>query len=199
MAMRAICQPGMPATTTVCTGGGCTVSPPPGGTGRAKAAGAAAVRASRAAASPARALARRGMGWRWRVRFMVTSWWSLGLRRPTVAGDRSLVGGGLGVELGAQPADLAGGAAQPPFGALGAAGGPGQRERALRGALLLGGGEPLAVAVGGMLGELVHSGPSSLLVVRAGGRAPTVTGRGGRSPYVAGHRTGTGLGWGEAG
>jgi hypothetical protein len=69
-------------------------------------------------------------------------------------GQRSPIDGGLGLELGAQPPDLAGGAAQPPFGTLGAVGGPGQRERALRGALRLGGREPLAVLADGDLGEL---------------------------------------------
>jgi hypothetical protein len=49
-----------------------------------------------------------------------------------VAGGQSLIVGGLGVELGTQPG-LALSAAQAPFGALGAAGGPGQREHALRG------------------------------------------------------------------
>jgi hypothetical protein len=61
-----------------------------------------------------------------------------------VAGGRSLIVGGLGVELGAQPPGLAVGAPQPPFGA---AGGPGQRERPLCGALRLGVREPLAVPV----------------------------------------------------
>ena len=56
------------------------------------------------------------------------------------------------MELGAQPPGLAGGTAQPPLSALGAAGGPRQRERSLRGTLLLGGGELLAVPVGGELG-----------------------------------------------
>ena len=69
-----------------------------------------------------------------------------------MAGGWSLVAGGLGLELGAQPPGLAGGAAQPPFGALGAAGGPGQREHALGGALRLGVGEPLAVQVVGRAG-----------------------------------------------
>jgi len=60
---------------TVCTGGGGPVASRPGarGTGLAKAAGAAAVAASRAVASAAMAPARRRMGWRRRVRFMVTS------------------------------------------------------------------------------------------------------------------------------
>jgi hypothetical protein len=62
----------------------------------------------------------------------------------------------LGLELRAQSPSLAGGAAQAPFGALGAAGGPGQRERALGGALRLGVGEPLVVYLAGELGELVH-------------------------------------------
>jgi hypothetical protein len=64
----------------------------------------------------------------------------------------------VGVEPGAQPPGLAGGAAHPRLGALGAAGGPGQRERALGGAQLVAGGELLAVPVGGELGELVHGG-----------------------------------------
>jgi hypothetical protein len=62
----------------------------------------------------------------------------------------------LGLELGAQPPGLAGGAAHPPLGALGAAGGPGQREQALGGALLVGVSEPLVVYLAGELGELVH-------------------------------------------
>jgi hypothetical protein len=62
----------------------------------------------------------------------------------------------LGLELGAQTLGLAGGAAHPPFGAFGAAGGPGQREQALGGALLVGAGEPLVVYLAGELGELVH-------------------------------------------
>ena len=99
--------------------------------------------------------------------------------------------GGLGLELGAQPPGLAGGAAQPPFGALGAAGGPGQRERKLRGALRLGGREPLAVVVVGELGELVIA-VISFPRWRAGCCGFTVTGRGGRSPYVAAHRAPTG-------
>jgi hypothetical protein len=53
----------------------------------------------------------------------------------------------LGLELGAQPPGLAGSAAQAPFGALGAAGGPAQREQALGWALLLGARQPLAVYV----------------------------------------------------
>jgi hypothetical protein len=96
---------------------------------------------------------------------MVISWWSLlGLRWPAVChwslvtGHWSLVTGGLGLELGAQPPGVAGGAAGTPFGALGAAGGPGQGEHALGGALRLGVGQPLAVAIGGELGELVHGG-----------------------------------------
>src|SRR6266567_7563236 len=100
-------------------------------------------------------LARRRMGWRGRMRFMVTAWWSLGLGLPVSQG-LSLIVGGVCLELVAQPPGLAGGAAQAPFGALGAAGGPGQRERALGGALRLGGREPLAMVVGGELGELVH-------------------------------------------
>jgi hypothetical protein len=59
-----------------------------------------------------------------------------------VADGRSLVVGGLGLELGAQPP---GGAAQAPFGAFGAAGGPGEREQALGGALGLGVGEQLVL------------------------------------------------------
>ena len=70
----------------------------------------------------------------------------LGLRLPTVPGEQSAIDGGLGLEL------------EEVFGALGAAGGPGQRERALAGALRLRGREPLAVPVGGELGELVHGG-----------------------------------------
>jgi hypothetical protein len=68
------------------------------------------------------------------------------------------MGGGLSLELGAQPPGLASGAPQPPFGALGVAGEPGQREQALGGPPRLGGREPLAVLVGGELGELVHGG-----------------------------------------
>jgi hypothetical protein len=64
----------------------------------------------------------------------------------------------LGLELGTQPLGLAGGAAHPPFGALGAAGGPGQREQALGGALLVGVRESLVVYLAGELGELVHDG-----------------------------------------
>jgi hypothetical protein len=60
------------------------------------------------------------------------------------------------LELGAQPPGLAGGAVHPPFGAFGAAGGPGQCEQALGEALLVGAGEPLVVYLGGELGELVH-------------------------------------------
>ena len=99
--------------------------------------------------------------------------------------------GGLGGELGARPPGGAGGAAQPPFGTFGAAGGPGQRERPLRGALRLGGGEPLPVQVVGELGELVHGG-HLLLSVACLSLCSTVTGRGGRSPYVAAHRARTG-------
>src|SRR6516225_2952306 len=98
------------------------------------------------------------------------------------------------MELGAQPPGLAGGTAQPPLSALGAAGGPRQRERSLRGTLLLGGGELLAVPVGGELGELVHGGSSPLPAVAAcrvlhchrPERAVTIR---------SAHRTGTGLGW----
>jgi hypothetical protein len=62
------------------------------------------------------------------------------------------------VGLGAQPLGLAGRTAHSPFGAFGAAGGPGQCELALGGALRLGVREPAAVPVGGELGELVHGG-----------------------------------------
>jgi len=51
-----------------------------------------------------------------------------------VPGVQSVIDGGLGLERGALPG-LAGGTAHPPFGALDAAGGSGQRERALGGAL----------------------------------------------------------------
>src|SRR5580698_7752546 len=99
--------------------------------------------------------------------------------------------GGLGVELGAQPLGLAGGAAHPPFGALGAAGGPGQREQALGGALRLGVGEPLAVHLAGKRGELAHGGhllsprwrASLVLHWRWPGRAVTI-----RSGAQEGHR-----------
>jgi hypothetical protein len=69
------------------------------------------------------------------------------------------------VELGAQPPCLALSAAQAPFCAFGAAGGPGQREHALGGALLLGAREPLAVPVMAELAELVHGGSSPFLAV----------------------------------
>jgi hypothetical protein len=59
--------------------------------------------------------------------------------------------------LGAQPLGPAHGAAHAPLGALGTAGGPAEREQALRGALPRGAGEPLAVQViGELLGERVH-------------------------------------------
>jgi hypothetical protein len=77
-----------------------------------------------------------------------------------VAGGRSLVVGGLGLELGGQSAGVAGGAAHAPFGALGAAGGTGHCEQALGGALCLGVRQQLVLMVGGELGELVHDGPS---------------------------------------
>ena len=108
-------------------------------------------------------------------------------------GGRLPIVGGLGLELGAQPPGLAGGAAQPPFGALGPVGGPGQRERSLGGALRFGIREPLLAPVAGELGELVHGGsfpcPSGGGLVAV---AFTVTDRGGRSPYVAAHRPRTG-------
>jgi hypothetical protein len=119
---------------------------------------------------------------------MVTSLWSSELSFAAVAGGWSLVVGVLGLDLGAQPPCLAGGAPHPPFGALGAAGSPGQRERAPGGALRLGLREPLAVPVGGELGELVHGGPSPVPAVAGLPSGSTVTGRCGRSPYVA--RTG---------
>jgi tetratricopeptide (TPR) repeat protein/transcriptional regulator with XRE-family HTH domain len=130
---------------------------PGGGTGRANAAGAATAAASRAVASAARMPATRRRGRNGRVRFMVTPcgrcWgWVAG------CGRRSLIVGGLDPELGAQPPGLAGGAAQAPFGALGAAGGPRQRVETLGGALRLGVREPLAVVVAGEVGELVHDG-----------------------------------------
>jgi hypothetical protein len=60
--------------------------------------------------------------------------------------------------LGAQPPGLAFGAAQPPPGALGSAGGAAKRAQALGGALLVGVGEPLPVHLAGELSELVHDG-----------------------------------------
>jgi hypothetical protein len=54
----------------------------------------------------------------------------------------------VGLELGAQPPGLAGGATHAPFGAVGAAGGLGQREQPLRGTLLLGVREPLELPAG---------------------------------------------------
>ena len=108
-----------------------------------------------------------------------------------MAGGQSVIVGGLGLELGTQPPGPARGAVQSPFGALGTAGGPGQRERALRGALRLGVREPLAVVVVGELGELVHGlllGGGGLVLVLHCRQRP------GRSPYVAEHRRGTGLG-----
>ena len=74
---------------------------------------------------------------------------------------------GLGLELGAQPVGLADGAANAPLGALGTAGGPAEREQALRGALLRGVGELLAAPVIGELldGELVHGDLSLVAVV----------------------------------
>jgi hypothetical protein len=74
MAIRAICQPGMPPTTTTWIpapgggSGGCLSQPGGrGGNGSASAAGATAATASRAPASPARIAARR------RIRFMTSS------------------------------------------------------------------------------------------------------------------------------
>jgi len=96
------------------------------------------------------------------------------------------------VELAARLPDLAGGASQP---SSGAEGGPGQRERAHGGALLLSVGEPLAMLSGGELDELVHGRPSLFPVMANWLLWSTVTDRGGQSPYVAAHRTGTGLGW----
>jgi hypothetical protein len=62
-----------------------------------------------------------------------------------VADGQSLVVGGLRLDLGVQSPDLAGSVAQPPFGALGAAKDPDQRERTLRRALRLSVCEPLTV------------------------------------------------------
>jgi hypothetical protein len=87
---------------------------------------------------------------------MVTSWWSSGLRLPAVAGSHWWVSVWAWSWARSRRAWRA--AAHPLLGSLGAAGGPRQRERSLGGALLFGGREPLAVPVGGELGELVHGG-----------------------------------------
>ena len=104
-------------------------------------------------------------------------------------GGQSLVDGGLGLELGAQPPGVAGGAAHPPLGALGAAGGPGQREHALGGALRLGVAEPLAAASPAAACRLARSASSQAAACRgvdtggalAGGRP------GGAGPSPANH------------
>ena len=57
---------------------------------------------------------------------------------------------------GAQPPDLALGAAHPPLGALDAAGGSVQCAQALQFVLLLGTGEPLLVYDVGELGGRIH-------------------------------------------
>src|SRR5215472_10359469 len=94
---------------------------------------------------------------------------------------------------GAQPPDLALGAAHPPPGALDAALGAVQREQVLHRALLLGAREPLPVYVVAELYERIHVGHllpvGGVLVVVFKCRLGA-----GRSPYVAGHRRGTGLG-----
>src|SRR5689334_2578557 len=107
--------------------------------------------------------------------------------------------GVLGLELGTQPPGLTGGAAQPPFGALGPAGGPGQRQQALGGALRLRVREPLAVVVVGELGELIHGGSSPFPAVAGWLRWPLLS-RPGRAVTIrsraqGAHRRGTGLRW----
>ena len=125
---------------------------------------------------------------------MATSWWWLGLGLLAVAGGWSLIGGGLGVKLGAQPRGLAGGAAHPPSPSARRVARPARAARCA-GCCGSAAASRWRCRSAASWGELVHGGPSPFPAAGGLSLCSHCHGPGGRSPYVAAHRRGTGLGW----